>query len=66
MIGVSSNAAGGSIDKSESHRLSFLNLKKLNQEVDVPPKLYEAVFSMIYKEHVILPEVAFVKCIETE
>jgi len=66
MIGVSSNAAGGSIDKSESHRLSFLNLNKLNQEVDVPPKLYEAVFSMIYREHVILPEVAFVKCIETE
>jgi hypothetical protein len=47
ILGVSSNAAGDSIDKLERHRLSFLNLKTLNREVGVLPKLYEAVFFYI-------------------
>jgi len=47
MIGGSSNAVGDWIDKLERHRLSFLNFNKLNREVGVPPKLYEAVFFYI-------------------
>jgi hypothetical protein len=31
IIGVSSNATGGSIDKSESHRLSFLRFMRKSE-----------------------------------